>query len=409
MGRVITPDDLKAKREIEVLVPHEKVKALIDKVAQEYRRSVTVRGFRPGKAPIEVIKLRFGSEIEEEAKNRAVEEAILEKIKELALEPISKIRIVEETPDDEGIRVRAEFEVLPKFEFPEVSGIKVRKVVKKVTDSEVEEELERLRKRMAEYYPVDREAREGDYIFVDYEERDKDGKVLERRNNVYIPLIWDEIDRTLFEHLKGRKAGEVVQIERRLVVEGGEELDRVYVYKINSIREEKLPPIDESMAQLAGFSSLEELKKKIKEELAERKKKESEDEFEENIINSIYERINFEIPESLVEDELNYLKGKYPTVASQPGGEDFLRNLAIQAVKRRIILERFAEKANIEVKDEEVDEEIKELALELKVKPDEYKKHLRKRGGLEGIKGYLRRKKAMEMLKSLVKMEVIFE
>jgi trigger factor len=408
LKRIITKEDLNAKREIEVLIPREKFNSAFERVAKEYQKRAHIKGFRPGKAPLEIVKLQFGNEIREEARDLVIREEIWESVKSQGLEPVSKIHVTNEEETEEGFKVRAKFEVMPHFEFPNIQSLKVKKVIKRVSEGDVEKEIEAMKKRLAEYIPVEREAREGDYIFVDFEERDKGGRVLNVKKNVYIPLIWNEIDPTLYEALKGRKKGDIVTLERKLAVEGGEPLPRIYVYKILSVREEVLPGLEE-VAKLVGYKDTEELKEKIREELSEKMKKESEEDFEWAIINTLYDGIQFELPESLVEEEFQLLKDSLPQLAAMPDGERVLRKAAEDRVKREIILNRFAERENIEVTEEEVEREIKERAKELKVSPSEYKEYLRKRGGIEGVKGIVKRKKAMDILKSLVNMEVIFE
>ena len=409
MKRILTKENLNAKREIEVLVSQERFNSTLERVAKEYQRKAHIKGFRPGKAPLQMVKLQFGKEIEEEAKDRAIREEVWELVRSKGLDPVSKIQITHEQKTNEGLLVRAKFEVIPYFEFPNIRSIKVKKMIKRVSEADVEKELEDIRKQLAEYIPVDREAREGDYIFVNFEERDRKGKLINSRENVYIPLIWDKRDPTLYEALKGRKKGDTVTIERKLAVEGGEHLPRVYVYKILSVREEILPEIDDELAKLVGYKTLDELKEKIREELTEKLKKESEEDFEMAVINTIYGWIGFELPETMVEEELRILKESFPHLAVMPEAESVLNKAAQDRVKRIIILDRFAEKEDIKVEEEDIKEEIERRAIELNIKPDEYRRYLEKRGSMEGIEIIIKRKKAMDILKSLVNMEVIFE
>jgi len=409
LRKILTKEDLNAKRELEILISHEKIEGALERIAKEYQRKVHIKGFRPGRAPLEMVKLQFAKEIEEEARDRVIREGIWESVKSKGLDLVSKIHITHEERTDDGILIRAQFEVMPYFEFPNIQSIKVKKFIKRVTEVDVEKELEGIRKQLAEYVPVDREARDGDYIFINFEERDRGGKLINSKKNVYIPLVWNEIDPTLYEALKGKRKGDTVTLERKLAIEGGDPLPRIYIYKIISVREEILPKIDDELAKLVGYKNLEELKEKIREELSEKRKKESEEDFEMAIIDALYDRIRFELPESMVEEEFQLLKNSFPNFATMPEAENVLKRAAENRVKRIIILDRYVEKEDIKVTKSDIDEEINRRALELKVKAEEYRQYLQKRGGVEALELAVKRKKAMEILKSQVMMEVIFE
>ncbi len=411
MKKIITADSLKSKREINFSIPKKDVEEARKRVISDLRKRVRIPGFRPGKAPLEVIKLRFKDEIEEETRDVAIRTALNKELEARGLQPIAPVKVKDERTEEDGsLFVTAEVEVIPDFDFPPLPSIKVEKRIRKVTEADVREELELIRRRAATYEDVDRPSDEGDYIYVEFEERDKSGKILSK-NKGYIALHYNELDPKLYDAFLGREKGDKITITRKIKDEKGDEKEIKFIYRILKIQEEKLPELDDNLAQMLGFKNLDELKEHVRKELEERAKKASERDFEWAIIKAIYERINFELPESMVEAEKEAIKRSIdPSFYQQvPNAEEQIIKAAEDRVKRKIILTRFAEREKVEVSDEELKKEVAKMAKEYNVSPDAYWKHLEKKGQLEYLRDALIGRKAMDLLKERVKMEVIFE
>jgi len=409
--KIITKDDLRARKEIEILIPKEKLAYQEEKIAKEIQRKVTIKGFRPGRAPLALVKRLYGEEIKEEAKEEAIREGIIGFLREKESEIVSTIEILEKNEIEEGaIKVKVLLEVIPNFDFPDFHTIKVERKVRRVGESDVDEEIQRLRREMGEFVPVEKEIEEGDLVIAVLSVIGAQGEV-ETRKEVMFQVKWNQIDPALFNSLRGKKRGDKVKLERDLKLRGGRKLSKKYVYEIKSVGREKLPPLDDEFAKSLGFKNLGDMRKKIKEKLIERRREEAEEEFEWNLIREIYNRINFELPPSLVRQEIEILKENMDSslLTSSADYEAQLKGIAEDFVKRHIILERFAEKNGVNVEEEEINKEIEKIAGEYNISPEKYKEELKKRNKLDSLVASLRRKKAMEMLKSLVKMEVIFE
>ena len=411
MAKLISKDGLKSTREIQVAVRDETIQQAEAAVMKEFQKSAKLKGFRPGKAPLNVVKRHFQKEITEEAKERVMKEALVNELKERGIRPLSPIAVTGEERTEDGVLVTARVEVIPDFDLPDPSGIKVERPVRKVLESDVDAEIAALRKQMAEYVPVDRPAEEGDFVFVEYTEKEKDGTVANRVDNAYVPLIWGETDPKLHEALRGKASGHLAVIDRKLKLEGGEELPRTFEYKINSVKEEKLPDLDTNFSKMFGQDDMEALRNKVREELGERNRREAESQVEWSIIQGIYDRIQFEVPKSMVAHQMEFLQRSLDvrTVQSVESVQDQLQKMAEDMVKREIILQRYVEKENIQTEDPEVDEEIEQRAKAYNMNAELYRKELEKRGGLEPIRDILRKRKALDLLKSLVKMEVIIQ
>ena len=409
MAKKIIPGiNLKAERELTVEITKEDIENEIENVAKIYRKRAKIKGFRPGRAPLELVKATFKDEILEDARSEALKKKIWNELEARKEEPVSEIKIVDIKEEDDKLIAVFSYEAIPTFLFPNLTEIKVEKKIKRVSDIDVEEEVDKMRKRLAKYIPIQREAEEGDYIIADYEER-INGKTVKRNKNILVHLSWGEMKPEVFEKFKGTRKGDTVTFADFIETENGERAKIEFIYRIKEVAEEKLPEIDDEFAKRLGFENVNEMYEKIRQNLEEKYERESEDKLEWQIIDEIYNRIQFELPQSMVENKLEFLKRSMGVKEFPEHMKDSMENLARDLVKREIILMRFAESEGLIPTEEEIEKEIEKRAQEYHMDKEKYRKELEKRRTLENIVEYLKIEKAMETLKNLVKLEVIFE
>ncbi len=413
MAKIIGDMSPSAKRELELEITQEELQKVRNRVLRKVQQQVHLKGFRPGKAPIPLIEKLYGASIDQEALEQAVGEKLRQEAEARKLQVVGTVRVEEVKETDTGYRVRITFEVIPNFEIPPASTLEVKKVIRRITSADVETEIQRLRSRLAELVkkPEDATVEAGDYVFVDYEERDEQGKVVQKAKNSYLPMVPGETDERIINAFLGKKVGDTVEVDITLVDAEGNETPRHLVYRIREIRKVELPPVDDEFAVNLGFESLEDLEKQIRQDLEKAAQEESERQLEDEIVQQLYERIKFELPESLVKEYMElYRKQIRDEVLQQVDDpEALLRSLAERTLRREILLDRVAEEFNLEPTDEEIHAEVEKRAREYRVNPKTYRKRLEKSGGIEHIKSVIRRRKALDLLKSQVKLEVIVE
>ncbi|MCS7245170.1 MAG: trigger factor [candidate division WOR-3 bacterium] len=398
----VIPDERKALRELKLQIEKLKVLEEEDKVALEFQKFVEIPGFRKGKVPISLIKQKY----KEDIKNEAIKSAIRQKIDELRseYEIVSDVGIKDIHEADNSYEVLIEFEVIPKIELPDFTNIQVDRKIYKVSDLDVAEYIENLRKKFSEEVKVeeDREIQDDDIIIAKMEDYDKDGNLVSSED-VYIEYKKDEIDERLYRALANKKVNDIAEVK---FDDGSRQ-----VFKIQEIKVRKLPELNDEFAQINGYMDLEEMKQKIREMLEKEAKVRGEFEYETQIIDKIYEAYPFQPPSKFVINAYeNIVKNmevpKFNRKEEEKAFQEQVLSLAYKSVIRELILREVIKQKSIEVSDEEVIEYLKQRGEE---NPEEYIKRSKQRGQYESIIESVKMKKAFDYIKNLVRTKVIVE
>lgn len=365
------------KREIELEIDADQVMKEFNRIVVQYSSQAKIRGFRPGKVPRNIIKQKFYPELKESLINSLVPKALNNEFKAQNINPVG-IPVVNDLDFKEGepLRLKAHFEVWPEFELPDYKKIKVKQKEIEVSPSEIEHSLEDLRARSAEYVPVEgRGVVDGDYAAVELKGKDMESKKSLPLEKGVILAGHQDNEEILNKNLMGSKPGD----EKTFTIEhdkdhqnkrlAGKRIE--YIMKVISIKEKKLPELDDEFARgLGDFKSLTELKDKIEKEIISTKEKASRNEMAEEIIIKISDKLSVELPETLVEQEsLAVTQRLLSSRAKQNLSKEELDQLktegkrkAEQNLKNHLILQKIAEKEKLEVKDEELQEEFKRIS-----------------------------------------------
>ena len=318
----------KSKIEISVEVSARDFNNYYQQTLFDLSKTVSIKGFRPGHIPSEVLEKQVG---QEEILNQAVQKAIKDKyiqiIKENNLEVVEKPKIkILKLPypnfsptspktnedSDNSLIFKIETSVLPEVNLPDYkkAALSTKKEKIEVQAEEIEKALKWLQNSRAKFSALKREARKGDFIDIEYwfsqiEEgrKKKDGFILGQGH--FIPGFE--------ENLEGLKAGEVKEDFPLVIPEGhfmkdlaGKKIN--FGVKIISVFKTELPELNDNFAKsLGNFKDLKSLKENIKEGLEAEKEKEAKIKFREKILEKIIDSINWEIPESLIEGEKDRL------------------------------------------------------------------------------------------------------
>ena len=360
-------------------------------------KSISVPGFRKGKAPKHIIETYYGKGIFfEDAINACIPEAFEAAVKEAGLNVVGTPKF--DLVSDEGdIVLKAEGFVKPEVSIDGYKDIAVKKKVSRVTKDEIEAEVQKARERNARAIDVtDRAAAMGDTANIDYEGSvdgipfdggKGQGHDLKLGSGSFIPGFEDQI--------VGKNIGEEFDVNVTFPEEyHAKELAgkaAVFKTKLNAIKSEELPEADDEFAKdVSEFDTLDEYKADIKAKLAKRNEDKAESEFEKAIADALMEKLVAEIPEPMFEAETENYVRDYDTRLRQSGLDlqtyfkytgltlDALRAemrpQAEKQVKIRLSLEKIAELEAIEVSDAEIDAEYERIASVYNVKAEDVKK-----------------------------------
>jgi trigger factor len=414
-------DVSECKKNLDIEIPQDVVDHEIIHIAQDFARKARVPGFRPGKAPIGVVKTRFRDEIITEMMQHLMPKYFGDAIDEKKLDIVQAPRF-ESVDYNSGqpLRFKAVFEVYPKLSITNYEGIPVQEVSSKVEESEVEASLKKLQEEMAELVPVEesRAIKEGDFAEISY------SGTIEGSDEP--PITGDKAvaeigGRTTVKEFSENLIGVMPNEEKTFKVDyrpdypekkfAGKTVE--YKVRVEGIKVKEVPDIDDELAQRFGdYKTLDELKTKIQEDLEKHKREHAQEQMREKMLEWLEDNNEFEIPESLVERQLQIRvqrllrdlarQGINPQRLDVDWGKirEDQQQQAIRDVKGSLILDHISEKEHIRVEDDELEAEVDKIAAETSRPKERVKEVLSRESGLERLRGQIRNKKTLDVLEA---------
>ncbi|MEK5339964.1 MULTISPECIES: trigger factor [Heyndrickxia] len=404
-----------------VEVDAETVDKSLDKAFKKVVKQINVPGFRKGKIPRPLFEKRFGVEsLYQDALDMIVPGEYEKAIEETGIEPVDTPNIdVEQMEKGKPLIFKATVTVKPEVKLGEYKGLEVEKPDTEVTDEDVEEELKKLQERLAELViKEDGEAEMGDTVVIDFEGF-VDGEAFEggSAENYSLELGSGNFIPGFEEQLVGVKTGDEKEIEVTFPEEyHASELagkKAVFKVKVHEIKAKHLPELDDEFAQDADdeVETLDALKEKIKKDLKESKEHAAKHAVEDAVVEKAAENAEMDIPEAMINTELNRMLQEFEQNLSAQGlnlelyyqfsgqNEEALRNQMKEDAEKRVrfnlTLEAIANAEKLEVSDEEVDEELKRMSEMYDMPVEDIRRAL---GSTDGIKADLKARKAIDFL-----------
>jgi trigger factor len=437
-----TPDTAKAedkqpeankkdtKREISVEIPADEVARETEAQVRRYQKSARLPGFRSGHVPASIIRQRFGEGIKSDVAEALIPKYFRREAEKQGLVPVSQPRVSDlHIHDGEPLRFKASFEVLPEIPVEGYKELRADKPEITVADEEVEQALNNVREQRAAYTTVEgRTLAEGDFAQASLEGKPKEGDGKPKDSDDAATAKPVHMDDVLVEiggkntvpeftkNLTGAAAGE----ERTFDVIYPEDApDKrlagktfVYTVKVNGIKQKTLPELNDDFAkELGEFTSLDQVRKQIRENIQAEKNQAAEREAKDKIVDELVKRNDFQVPESLVDRQIDLRleRGLRALAAQGMKVEDMKkmdlprlragqREQAVQDVKSSLLLERVADLEQIGVSDDELNREIESLAKQSKQTPEAVRARLTQDGGLDRIRMRIRSEKTLDFL-----------
>lgn len=419
------------KKLVRIEVDVQKVDEAFASVTKDIQREARLPGFRPGKAPLEMVTRKYAKDIEDETRRKLISDAYRLAIDEQKIDVIGSPD-VEEIQFGRGkpLQFAATVETAPEFELPEYRGIPVKREARTTTDEDVEHALDVLRQRQVNFKQVDRTVQTGDVAVVHYTGTCEGKPITEiaptAKGLTEQKGFWVEVGSKSFipgfdEQLMGAKAGDKRTVNVDFPADFVTPLlagkKGVYEVEVVEVREKVLPPVDDAFAKSYGAENVETLKAGVRRDLENELKHKQDRSVRIQLQQSLLNRINFELPESALARETrnvvydlvqeNAKRGiSRQTIEEQ---KDQIYNVAAQGAKDRLkisfMLQRIAEKEDIKVSQQEVLQRIQTLASMYQIPADKFVKDLQKRNGIIEIFDQIQNEKVLDLLQKEAKIE----
>lgn len=421
---------------VKVEFPADQVDATRSKIAQDYKNYAKIPGYRPGKAPQAVIERKFQKEIKEELTKKLVDEGFREAVKSKHLRVLSVSDVQDvEIGEDKALRFTATVITQPEFELPEYTGITVKVPPSEAQPGDVDRAMDNLREQHADFVDVaGRGVEMGDFAIIDYtgaidgkpveEVVPKAGKVLSGNTGFWIKMGPDSFFKGFCQELVGAQLDEsrtfsIVVPEDFPVKElAGQSIE--FSVTLKGIKQQQLPELnDEFAAKVIEGHTFEQLKELLQEEISQQRAKEADRIKRDQIMAHLLAAVECELPQDMVTSETRRIMGEIVAQNQQKGISDEVlkeneKDIVARAgknardrLKGTFILTRIAEKEEIRINRNEVDNRVEQMAERYKVTPEKMQKELAKREAFGGLQEDILMGKTLDFLVSKATVEVV--
>lgn len=403
------------KRALKIEVPAEEVARRFVQAYKELNRQVHVPGFRPGKAPVALLEKRYAKAVEEDVVRTLVPDFYDQAVRQAGISPVlveipplERVKIKKDSP----FTFTATVEIKPKIELRDYKApnpISLKPDKRTVTDEQLAKGMDVLREQHArlDVAPAGHAVTEGNFVILSVEGRlngtplegaKKEGQL--HKVGSKATVLGLDID----SHLLGKKEGESVEISQPYPSShpdprvAGKTVQ--FTVLLNAVKIKKLPDLDDEFAKDCGaYASLAELQDKLRGEMEKALKREIEDTYKDTIVKRLVETHHFDLPETLVERELEAIIRQHMQQRQRRAGSEGAASLetedltklrqenrdeAARRVKVGLILEAVAEHEHLTVTQEDLNNEVHRLATELKIPQAELVKMIQS-GGQDSI------------------------
>lgn len=417
-GPVLNPE---CTRELVLDIPAEDVSKAFRNVTRNYQRYAKIPGFRAGKVPESVIKRRFAEQIRKDVIDGLLPERFNNAVKDLGVNPVGQPQVTELTVEEgQPLHVKAVFEYLPEFSIDGYKDVTVPKPSAEITDEEFQQEMNHIRDSRATVEPVedDRPLADGDWAQISYTgklEGEDEGAPVSGEDTLVEVGGKDTVE-AFTSALRGAKTGQHLDVSAAYPAEypesrlAGKTVD--YGIEVKGIKKRTLPELNDEFAkELGEYENLAELENRVREHLANRKRRSVEGETKDRLFQALIERFPFPVPESLVQEQIDTrLERGLRALAAQGMSTEQMRKMdfgrireaqrdgAVAEVKASLLLARISKEEDIQVSDEDLERELQIAAIQSREPVETLRARLTEDGGLARIREQLKREKTADLL-----------
>jgi trigger factor len=398
-------------------IPAEEVSKASEKVAKEFAKMARVPGFRPGKAPISLIKRRFAEDIKSEVLQNLVPETVEKAVAEQKLTPVSQPQVDKlEFNEGQPVKFRASFDVLPEFSLASYKSLEIEMPQMTITDEDVAKTLTEMQQRAATFAPVEgRAVQNDDFVQVKLHGTPEGGGEPLQADSVLCHIGAEETMEPFNENLRGASNGDHKDFDVNYPADypDAKLAGKLFHYAVDvlGIKTKQLPELNDEFAKdVSDATSLDELKTKIRESLEHERDHRQKDLQREKVIGELVKLHDFPVPDSLVEHQMDVRLERVVRSLAQQGVDPRAVNVDWVSLRRRqeerakddvkaeLVIDRIATEEKIDVTDQEVEHELEHMATHSGESAEAIRARLTKQGALDRMKAKLRSDKTIDWL-----------
>jgi trigger factor len=421
------------KKLLRVEVEAKAVDETFDFVTKQFQKEAALPGFRPGKAPRDMVAKKYEADIREEAKRKLIGDNYRKALEEKKINVLGYPDIEEiQFARGQNLQFAATIETAPEFQLPEYKNLPAKKEIKSVTDEDVERAVKLLAGQHTKFETVTREIKMGDIAVVNYNGT-CEGKPITETAPTAMGLtekknFWLDVEPNAFiagfaEQMVGAKAGDKktinVDFPGDFVTKELQNKKGVFEVEILEVKEKVLPPVDDELAKKYGAENLEKLRAGVRVDLENELKFSQARNLRGQIIRELLNRVNFDLPETAVAHETKNVVYDIVRENSQRGvsrdliekQKDEIYSVAANGAKERVklafLIQKIAEQEKISVTQEEVSQRAQGMAAAYQIPLDKFIKDLQKRNGINELYDQIAHEKVLVFLEQSAKIEEI--
>jgi trigger factor len=401
------------KKTLHIEIPQDEVARELEKAYNQLKKSAKIKGFRPGKVPRSVLERMFKKDVHADVSSRLIQSSFIDAIKQSELKVVGNPQL--EPPElaaDSSYKYDATVEITPDITDIDFKGLSLKRTLYEASDSEVDVQLKTLQKSMAQQQKI------SDFVLIDLE-GSKDGKPVPefaKTENFSLQIGKAAISEDFDSQINGMKTGDTKEFKVKFPKDFSNEnlagLEISFTATLNEIREEILPEINDALAKKAGpYESLDDLRNIIVDNLKQGYSKRVEQELNEQIFSELIAKTDFEVPDTMVEMELDGIVAEaersfsYRNTSLEEMGlsretiAEKYRDTALKQVKRHLILGKIIDQESLDLPDDELEGGLQEMSDNFNQPLEEIKKYYDQNpDNLEFFKHTLLEKKAIKLI-----------
>lgn len=399
------------RKKIEVEIGAEKVSQEIEAFLRKLNKEVRIKGFRPGKVPLPILKSRYRDYLEEEVSLKLIDDSYHEILKEQDVKAVASPQIEREgLKEGEAFKYSALVDIRPEIEAQGYLGIKLTRRKAEVSQEMLEERLSALRDAHAKARPLEEERglAQGDLAVIDLEGQGEGEIRFSRRDYAAVAgsasfpyAFWKEMEGARPQEERQFKVSYPSDYQNERL-RGKDISFRVHLKEIKEIIR---PALNDELAKQMGYETLEELKSKLSLALIQEAEKKAQEEVEEQAKGILMSANPFEVPASMVEEQaearLEEIKESLRPGSREPNWDrlrEELRAPVEREIRARLILEEIGKKEGLTISDSALDKEFGRMAGETSQSPEGVRNFFMKEGRLENLKRHLLINKALGLV-----------